>query len=152
MNIFFKNRESFYVESFEDAVNFVFSSGGRPLNIDYVITSDKEKTGKFFLDEKSFLYWLVGNYIWRRRDNAKGDADSFTMALETLQTIWENMNLMPNLIPEGDFLRHEPDSFKIEHLTMKGHEVLFNLSRSGFSEAERKVIKSLLSALIYATF
>lgn len=149
MNIFFKNRESLYVESFEDAVNFVFSSGGRPLNIDCVITSDKEKTGKFFLDEKSFLYWLVSNYIWRRRDDK--DADSFKTALETLQIIWEDMNLMPNLIPEGDFLRYEPDSFKIEHLTIKGRKVLFYFSQSGFSKAERNVVKSLLSALIYAT-
>lgn len=152
MNIFFENsKENFYAESFEDAVDFVFRSGDKPLNIDYVITSDKEKAGRFFLDEKFFLYWLVGNYIWRRRNNVK-ETESLTVALETLSIIWEDINLMPNLIPEGDFLRYEPDSFKIEHLTIKGRKVLFYLSQSGFSEAERDVVKRLLSAFIHTTF
>ena len=151
MNIFFKNRGSLYAESFEDAVNFVFSSDGEPLNIDYVITSDKEKTGKFFLDERSFLYWLVGTYIWQRRNDVK-ETEFFKAALEILSTLWEDMNLMPQLIPEGDFLRFEPDSFKIEHLTIKGHEVLSNLYLSGFSDAERDVVKRLLNKLILITF
>lgn len=152
MNIFFKNRkENLYFESFDAAVAWICASSDTSLGIDYVITSDKEKTGKFFLDEKSFLYWLVGNYIWRRRNNVK-ETESLTVALETLSIIWKDINLMPNLIPEGDFLRYEPDSFKIEHLTIKGRKVLFYLSQSGFSEAERNVVKKLLSALIYATF
>lgn len=152
MNIFFKNRkENLYFEFFDAVVAWICASSDTSLGIDYVITSDKEKTGKSFLDEKSFLYWLVGNYIWRRRNNVK-ETESLTVALETLLIIWKDINLMPNLIPEGDFLRYEPDSFKIEHLTIKGRKVLFYLSQSGFSEAERNVVKRLLSAFIYTTF
>ena len=152
MNIFFKNRkENLYFESFDAVVAWICASSDTSLGIDYVITSDKEKTGKSFLDEKSFLYWLVGNYIWRRRNNVK-ETESLTVALETLLIIWKDINLMPNLAPEGDFLRYEPDSFKIEHLTIKGRKVLFYLSQSGFSEAERNVVKRLLSAFIYTTF
>lgn len=152
MNIFFKNRkENLYFESFDAAVAWICASSDTSLGIDYVITSDKEKTGKFFLDEKLFLYWIVSNYIWRRRNDVK-KADSFKTALEFLLALWDDANMMPQLIPEGDFLKYEPDSFKIEHLTIKGYEVLFNLSQSGFSEAECNIIKSLLSALIYTTF
>lgn len=152
MNIFFKNRkENLYFESFDAVVAWVCASSDTSLGIDYVITSDKEKTGKFFLDEKLFLYWLVGNYIWRRRNNVK-ETESLTVALETLSIIWKDINLMPNLIPEGDFLRYEPESFKIEHLTIKGRKVLFYLFQSGFSEAERNVVKRLLSAFIYTAF
>ena len=130
---------------------WICASSDTSLGIDYVITSDKEKTGKFFLDEKLFLYWIVSNYIWRRRNDVK-KADSFKTALEFLLTLWDDANLMPQLIPEGDFLKYEPDSFKIEHLTIKGRKVLFYLSQSGFSEAERNVVKKLLSAFIYTTF
>lgn len=152
MNIFFKNRkENLYFESFDAAVAWICASSDTSLGIDYVITSDKEKTGKSFLDERLFLYWIVSNYIWRHRNDVK-KADSFKTALESLLALWDDANMMPQLIPEGDFLKYEPDSFKIEHLTIKGRKVLFYLSQSGFSEAERDVVKKLLSAFIYTTF
>lgn len=150
MNIFFKNRkENLYFESFDAVVDWIYSSSDTPLGIDYVITSDKEKTGKFFLDEKLFLYWVVSNYIWRRRNSVE-KTDSFKTALEFLLTFWDDANVMPQLIPEGDLLKYEPDSFRTDGLTIQGHQILFHLSQSGFSEPSLKVVKKLLSVLIFA--
>lgn len=150
MNIFFKNRkENLYFESFDAVVAWICASSDTSLGIDYVITSDKEKTGKFFLDERLFLYWIVSNYIWRRRNSVK-ETESFKTALEFLLALWDDANVMPQLIPEGDFLKYEPDIFRTDGLTIQGHQILFHLSQSGFSEASLKVVKKLLSALIFA--
>ena len=150
MNIFFKNRkENLYFESFDAAVDWICASSDISLGIDYVITSNKEKTGKLFLDKRLFLYWIVSNYIWRRRNEVK-QTDSFKMALEFLLALWDGANVIPQLIPEGDFLKYEPDTFKIDGLTTQGCQILFHLSQSGFSKASLKVVKKLLSALIFA--